>query len=158
MEKVLFPAAMIAFTLIMACCSQNNGDNPDPAAITLVKTLPGGCNNMTSEGLKSAYPEEPDTVIFSRRKDTLVMFSGINYLCCAPFGTESTVRNDSLLIKLEDRCNFPQENCYCKCMCYYTWEFLFTGFQQGKVKGYRVTLDDPRQKEPAVILEGGLVL
>jgi len=95
-------------------------------------------------------------VIFSMREDTLVMFTGINYVCCAPFTTAATFRNDSVVVTLEDICNYPQEVCYCKCMCYYTWEFLFTGYNQGTIKGYKVILDDPRQKEPFVLMEGSL--
>ena len=113
---------------------------------------------MKSAPLKSAPEEERDTVIFSLRKDTLVMFTGINYICCAPFKTETTVKNDSLIVTLTDACDYPKVNCYCKCMCYYTWEFLFTGYQSEKKRGYKVILDDPRQKEPVVIFKGTMKL
>jgi len=156
MKTIVFPAVIISLFMILVSCSDENGEpGTNPA---LVKTIPGGCNNMKSGTLKSAQAEEPDTVMFSLRKDTLVMFTGINYICCAPFKTETTVHNDSLIVRLNDTCNFPKENCYCKCMCYYTWEFLFTGFQNEKKQGYKVILEDPRQKEPVVIKQGTIKL
>lgn len=139
-------------------CDREAGQEAAPGNITLVGTHPSGCNNLHAGDMKSALPEGRDTVTFSLRKDTLVMFTGINYICCAPFRTSATTQNDSLVVTLEDRCNYPQENCYCKCMCYYTWELLFTGFRQGTLRGFRVILDDPRQKEPAVVLKGGIHL
>ena len=157
MRKNLFLSAITAFTMILASCHNDDGEpGTNPA---LVKTIPGGCNNIKSGTLKSAPAADRDTVMFSLRKDTLVIFTGINYICCAPFKTETTVDNDSLIIRLKDTCNYPQENCYCRCMCYYTWEFLFTGLQREKKQpDYKIILDDPRQKEPAVIMQGSVKL
>lgn len=147
---------LLFFLLLgLTCC---NRETDDSVELRLAGTIPGGCNNLNSDGLKQAMADEQDTVNFSMRKDTLVMFTGINYVCCAPFSTAGTIRNDSLVITIDDRCNVPQENCYCKCMCYYTWEFLFTGFQQGKIKGFKVILDDPRQKEPFLLMQGSMKL
>jgi hypothetical protein len=156
MKPTVFLSFLIASAVLLASCSQDDGDSG--AGLTLTKTIPGGCNTMKSGILKSAPAEERDTVIFSLRKDTLVMFTGINYICCAPFQTKTELKNDSLIVTLTDTCDFPKENCYCKCMCYYTWEFLFTGFQSEKKLGYKVILDDPRQKEPVVILQGPVKL
>jgi hypothetical protein len=148
--------ASLFFLLLMLCvCNQEKEGSLE---FSLIRTIPGGCNNLNSDGLKRATAEEQDTVIFTMRKDTLVMFTGINYVCCAPFSTAGTIRNDSLVVVIDDRCDVPQENCYCKCMCYYTWEFLFTGFQQGKVKGFKVILDDPRLKEPFLLMQGSMKL
>lgn len=156
MGKVYFLIPVVALGLLMAQCGKDNGGELLPGEIKFVKTIPGGCNTLKSGEIQRARSEERDTVIFSLRKDTLVMFTGINYICCAPFKTETSIRNDSLIITLTDQCEFPQENCYCRCMCYYTWEFLFTGFRQGTLKGYKVILDDPRQKEPVTILQGNV--
>ncbi len=158
MSKGFFLMTAVALSLVVAQCTSDNGNLPEPGAITLARTIPGGCNTMKSGEIISARGEERDTVIFSLRKDTLVMFTGISYICCAPFKTETFFRNDSLIVTLEDRCNYPQEVCYCKCMCYYTWEFLFTGFRQGTLKGYQVILDDPREKEQVGIMEGSVKL
>lgn len=151
MNKLLFTILTTCAIMLYSC--SNDAGEPG-GGLTLVKTLPGGCNNMKSGSLKNAVAENRDTVLFSLRKDTLVMFTGINYICCAPFSTKSMIRNDSLIIRLTETCNYPDENCYCKCMCYYTWEFHFTGFSGGTSRGYAVILDDPRQKEPAVIMKG----
>ncbi len=109
---------------------------------------------MNFGNLKGLLAEETDTVLFSARKDTLEMFAGINYICCAPFNTTALFRNDSLIVTLTDVCDYPAKNCYCRCMCYYTWQFLFTEFRPDIPYGYRVVLDDPRQKEASVIMEG----
>jgi hypothetical protein len=156
MKYTVFLALLLASAVFLACCSKDNGESG--AGITLTKTIPGGCNKMKSGILKSTPAEERDTVIFSLRKDTLVLFTGINYICCAPFKTKTDFKNDSLIVTLTDDCDYPKENCYCKCMCYYTWEFLFSGYQDEKKQGFKVILDDPRQKEPAVIIEGPVKL
>lgn len=152
MKLCSFPIFLILFAFVLTSCGNDEGESA--TGLSLVKTVPAGCNLMKSDHLKSAPAEERDTVIFSVRSDTLVMFTGINYICCAPFKTGTAFRNDTLIVTLTDTCDFPQENCYCKCMCYYTWEFLYTGFQNGKLRGYKVILDDPRQKEPLLIMEG----
>jgi hypothetical protein len=152
MKLLVFLVLFLVCAIILASCSHDDGESG--TGLILAKTIPGGCNNTKSAVLKSAPAEARDTVIFSLRKDTLVMFTGINYICCAPFKTEAIVKNDSLIVTLIDNCNYPKENCYCKCMCYYTWEFLFSGFQSEKKQGYKVILDDPRQNEPVVIFKG----
>jgi hypothetical protein len=152
MKHPVFLSLLISCAVLLASCGKDDGDSG--AGLIHAKTIPGGCNNMKSGLLKSAPTEERDTVIFSLRKDTLVMFTGINYICCAPFKSNIAFNNDSLIVTLTDTCDYPKVNCYCKCMCYYTWEFLFTGYQSEKKRGYKVILDDPRQKEPVVILQG----
>jgi hypothetical protein len=156
MKQPVFYALLLACAVILASCGKDDGDSG--ASLTLAKTIPGGCNNTKSAVLKSAPAEERDTVIFSLRKDTLVMFTGINYICCAPFKTKTDFKNDSLIVTLTDNCDYPKVNCYCKCMCYYTWEFLFTGYKSDKKLGYKVILDDPRQKEPVVTMQGHVKL
>ncbi len=151
--KILNIASGFFLLLMLCCCNQETGDSIESG---FIKTIPGGCNNMKSAELKHVTVEERDTVTFRLIKDTLVMFTGINYVCCAPFQTTAILRNDSLVITLDDTCILQQQNCYCKCMCYYTWEFLFAGFQKGKIKGYKVILDDPRQKEPFLLMQGSL--
>ncbi len=156
MKPLGFLIFLIVFTFLLTSCSSDEGDSA--MGVRLVKTVAGGCNLKQPDHLKSAPAEERDTVIFSIRSDTLVMFTGINYICCAPFKTETTLRNETLFVTLTDTCDYPGQNCYCKCMCYYTWEFLYTGFQNGKVPKYKVILDDPRQKEPILIMEGTIQL
>ena len=129
----------------------------DAGKLTLVKTTPGGCNLDKSASILKSAAEQKDTVIFSVHQDTLDIFVGINYICCAPFKTESVFRNDSIIISITDTCPAPYQSCYCKCMCYYTWNFLFAGYQ-GEKYGYRIVLYDPRQKEPHIIKEGKISL
>ena len=120
--------------------------------IAYVKTKPGGCNNAAIRDLKSTI-EENDTVIASILNDTLDLCVGINYVCCAPFTSETNIQNDSILITVHDTCSLPYQNCYCKCMCYYTWNFLFSNIQQ-KTYTYKVILINPGEENPIVFGEG----
>ena len=116
------------------------------------KTIPGGCNVQDTSNLKSTVAEN-DTVITSIINDTLDIYAGINYICCAPFITSTNIINDSITIVINDTCSFPYETCYCKCMCYYTWDFLFTDLLQ-KVYNYKIILFNPVNGEPVIFREG----
>lgn len=151
MTRLLFAFALAVATLTWAGCEK--GTEINSGQLTFLKSLPGGCNNQTFDQLKNAATEEKDTVVFKFENDSLTMFVGINYVCCAPFSSTASLRNDSLIIRLTDTCNYPGEVCYCKCMCYYTWKFLFAGSEMQNLS-YRVSLDDPRQKEPVLISKG----
>lgn len=142
---------MAVTALVWTGCEKGTENNS--GQLTFLKSLPGGCNNQTPDQLKNAVAEEKDTVVFKFENDTLTMFVGINYVCCAPFSSTASLRNDSLIIRLTDTCNYPAEVCYCKCMCYYSWEFLFNGFENRDLS-YVIYLDDPRQKEPVLIRKG----
>ena len=117
-----------------------------------LNTTPGGCNNQDFSSLKSATIEN-DTVYFSLINDTLSLFAGINYICCAPFTSEVNVSNDSIFVSLNDTCDESTGICYCRCNCYYTWEFLFGDFMEGTYY-LKVELNDPRQNEATPVFEG----
>jgi hypothetical protein len=150
MKKLTGISGIIFILIAFSNCEKEPNDT---VKLSLVKTTPGGCNNQKSAYLMNPAGEQPDTVIFSVRKDTLDVFVGLNYICCAPFNTASTFRNDSIIINITDTCPAPYQSCYCKCMCYYTWDFLFADYQ-GQKYGYKVILKDPRQKDPILIKEG----
>ena len=123
--------------------------------INLFKTIEGGCNIQSEKQQTSPLEESVDTVIVLVKNDTIDLFVGINYICCAPFmsETETEIENDSILISLTDTCSFPYQSCYCRCMCYYTWDFIFTDYQQ-KIYNYKITLIDPGEEQPIVFKEG----
>jgi hypothetical protein len=150
MRQLIFVTGILLFVIAFSYCEKEPND---AGKITLVKTIPGGCNNQKAAYIAKSAVEQKDTVILSAHQDTLDIFVGINYICCAPFKTESLFRNDSIIISITDTCPTPYQTCYCKCMCYYTWDFLFAGYQ-GQKYGYRITLYDPRQQEPKTIKEG----
>lgn len=125
--------------------------------ITFLRTDLGGCHDLDSYALKSAPEEQKDTVIFTVKNDTLDVFVGLNYICCAPFTSDAITSRDTIILTLTDTCNFPEESCYCRCMCYYTWNFLFTDFG-GKEYHYKIILHNPQEEKPVVFSEGSVIL
>jgi len=128
---------------------ENNPDKHDISNLILAETTAGGCNN----DLKSTFSDSKDTAIFTLNADTLNVFVGVNYSCCTPFSSSMDFRNDSIILALKDIC--PSRNlCYCRCMCYYTWDFKLTGFENSEYP-YKITLDGLLAKNhPECIQEG----
>ena len=151
MKKSLFTIFVFSIILMLTMCTKENGDQGETSNLTFEKALPGGCNGQDFEAMKNALDEQ-DTLIFTLRDDTLDAFIGVNYICCAPFKAESRISNDSIFMTISDTCPSPYA-CYCRCMCYYSWNFLFTGMAE-KDYYYKVTLNDPRQDEPQTLWEG----
>lgn len=145
---LLFPS--LIFTLIM--CEKGN-DNPN-RNIVLAETLPGGCNDETFMLNKDATEEE-DTVTFTIINDTLDVYVGINYICCAPFEAGSNIANDTITIIITDVCDHTSMSCYCHCMCYYTWNFRFVGYDATHYY-IKIILNDPRE-EDSILLEEGIL-
>ena len=145
---------LVLFT--MAGCTKDSNDPEESGTITYVKTNPGGCNGQDFSSMKSMF-DENDTLIFTQRGDTLDAFVGINYICCAPFTTGAIISNDSLFMTITDTCPPPFSACYCRCMCYYTWDFLFFGIEEKKYY-YSVVLIDPQQEGSEIFREGVLDL
>ena len=54
---------------------------------------------------------------------------------------------------ITDTCSELGEPCYCWCMCYYTWDFLFVDYES-KEYAFQVILNDPRKLVPIVLWEG----
>ena len=150
MKARVFFYFLIFPLVINISCSRDDGPE-EGGDLVFIETLPGGCNGVEFGGMKTMV-EEPDTVYFKVNNDTLDAFVGINYLCCAPFDTETRVSGDSIFMLIKDTCPEPM-SCYCKCMCYYTWDFLFNGIEDREYY-YRVTLDSPLEEGPRVLWEG----
>ncbi len=156
MKKSVFILFTVVVLFTLAMCSKDSNDPEDSGTITFVKTNPGGCNGQGFSSMKSIL-DENDTLIFTLKNDSLDALIGLNYICCAPFTTETKVSNDSIFMTIRDTCPSPYTSCYCKCMCYYTWNFLFNNVED-KEYYYRVVLIDPRQEGPQVFREGMLDL
>lgn len=99
---------------------------PDEQSIRYIGTELGGCNGMRNPPLGKTRTAENDTVYYEWKDDTLDFHVGIDYICCAKFGTEHAVDKDTLRLKVRDACTHA-DACYCRCNCYYTFDFLFTG-------------------------------
>ncbi|MBN1158737.1 MAG: hypothetical protein JXA61_05100 [Bacteroidales bacterium] len=151
-KTVLIPGIFLCF-LIIAMCEEASDHHDVSDEISYIKTEEGGCHGQYFGGLKSTWNEEKDTVICNIENDTLDIFVGLNYICCAPFISETIISNDSIRMLIQDTCPFPYESCYCRCMCYYTWDFLFTDYED-KEYCYMILLQDPREEKPVLIKEG----
>jgi hypothetical protein len=155
MKKTINAIAIIPLLFILVVCEKKS-DNPEEQ-ITLSKTIAGGCNGETFAFSKNTVSEE-DTVTFTVINDTLDVFVGLNYICCAPFEAGASIsNNDSIVINITDICDLSAGSCYCRCMCYYTWNFLFTDYAK-KEYYFKIILEDPSQEEPNILAEGTLDL
>ncbi len=78
------------------------------------------------------------------------IFVGLNYICAAPFSTESRIQNDTISMYIIDTCPEPV-SCYAKCDCYYTFDFKFLSDNANYF--YRVKLYDAMKKDTITIKE-----
>ena len=144
----------ILASLLLLCftgCENMNDTPPEMSELVFLKTEAGGCNNQIFNDLKNGTFEN-DTIYFSNQKDTLTIFTGLNYICCAPFETYATTHNDTIFILIEDTCSEPYTDCYCRCICYYTWNFRFKALVKPTF-WLKIELIDPRQNERIVIAD-----
>ena len=144
---------MLFLLLFFTECERNPDKDSFNKNLTYIKTESGGCNGKLLYDLRSTGEENKDTVIFSNKKDTLDVFVGINYICCAPFTDKAIISNDSIILTLTDGCSNPYITCYCRCVCYYTWDFLFDGFKE-KVYCFKIILHNPQIEKPIILGEG----
>ena len=155
MKRCIYVIGTILIIFILTGCEKKPDDDSSGQEIYCVKTKSGGCNNQTFNDIRIVTGEEQDTVIFSINNDTLDIYVGLNYICCAPFISEVNILNDSILISLTDTCPDPYNSCYCRCNCYYTWDFLFMYFEEKKYC-FKIILNDPREENPIIFQEGSI--
>lgn len=139
--------------VISAIIIQCEKEKQESQQVGHVQTILGGCNGQSLDEIMIPRYEETDTLQFYLKNDTLNVFIGINYICCAPFETDFQQSADSLFFTITDTCPFPYESCYCRCMCYYTFTFLFDSFTK-KEYYFRIVIDDPQQDEPYIFRQG----
>ena len=154
MRKIYLAACLAIVAITFEMCTDEHENKP-AERLTLVKTELGGCN-IQNESMKSVETDLPDSVSFSVQNDTLGIFTGINFECCVTFGSKATFMKDTLIIEITDTCP-GMDDCYCKCMCYYTFNFKFVDFEP-KIYPYKVLLKSPLLNEPKVIKQGDLDL
>jgi hypothetical protein len=150
MKRTIYLMAIIITPIVIMQCEK---DAQEILPVNNVNTILGGCNGQSFDDLKSIGIDENDTLQLFIRNDTLHVFTGINYICCAPFETSFSQSGDSLFFTMSDTCPLPYDDCYCRCMCYYTFDFLLTGFEKREYY-LRIILNDPRQDKPTVFREG----
>ncbi|HEX2394017.1 MAG TPA: hypothetical protein VHI78_01660 [Bacteroidales bacterium] len=148
MKKAFIFLSVVCSSLIIIQC-ENNPIKQDKTPVSLAGTVEGGCN----VDIKSTNAGQTDTALFNLNADTLNVFVGINYACCAPFTSSMDFRNDSIIITVRDAC-VVREECYCRCICYYTWDFKLTGFDITEYP-YKIMLEGFLAKtNPECIQEG----
>lgn len=145
---LLFATGFLIFSI---SCEK---DSVSDKKITFITTKLGGCHNEDFSVFKSA-DYQVDTVEFTViNEDTLNVFVGMNYICCAPFISETEIINDTLIMEISDTCS-RGNTCYCRCNCYYTWDFQFVEFEE-KEYNFVIKLNDPRE-ENTIIFEQGMI-
>jgi hypothetical protein len=87
-----------------------------------VNTISGGCFLDKGSSLKNSQITQTDTVTYSFTNDSLNIFVGFNATCCGAFSNSSSIKGDSILIKI-----LPTQIGLCNCLCYYTYNFKFSG-------------------------------
>ena len=102
-----------------------------------METLPGGCALDKGSSLKNSQITQPDTVTYSMTNDSLNIFVGFNATCCSKYSTSSSIKGDSLLIKIQ-----TIQLGSCNCICYYTYNFKYSG--SGYYYDYHISIDNSK--------------
>jgi len=150
MRRNLFISYLVlAMMLNYQICMEKS--ESEPATLQQLSTIYGGCNDWRPDS-RLARETQPvsDTLYWKIESDTLHLHIGINYICCAPFLLTCSQNADDLEVTLNDTCAAPYDSCYCRCMCFYEFETLFSNFQGDKYK-LKIYLHDPRQTQDSLL-------
>lgn len=150
--KVHIIILSILFSILSCNEDKNDFPNKENIPIHYLKSSLGGCNNLTEENIEHGE-EKSDTVIISLSNDTLNIFVGLNYICCAPFSADCNIRNDSIFLSITDTCPIPYQECYCRCDCYYTFDYYLDSIFKNKYY-WQIILNDPREKNEILFDKG----
>jgi len=127
MKKTLIPVFLL---IAITSCDKNELGN-----LEYVEAVEGGCFLEKGSSLKNDPFIKPDTVTYSVTNDSLEMFIGFNATCCSEYSALSSIKGDSILIKIQ-----TTQIGLCNCICYYTYKFKFAG--SASSYRYRVSVDD----------------
>lgn len=138
------------FSLVQ-CQKKDSIDNS--TKLLFLETELGGCNVKSSvQNIDDIIHN--DTVGISIKNDSINVFVGLNYICCAPFISECQIKSDSIIMSIKDTCSKPN-SCYCRCSCYYTFNFKFIQSDKNNYN-YKILLFDPREISSKLIKTGAL--
>jgi hypothetical protein len=127
MRKIIIPVFLL---IAFISCDKNELGN-----LEYVGNIEGGCFLEKGSSFKGDPLIKPDTVTYSVTNDSLNIFVGFNATCCSEFSSSSSVKADSILIKIQ-----TTQLGMCNCICYYTYNFKFSG--TGSSYKYQVSVDD----------------
>ncbi|MFC1620379.1 hypothetical protein ACFL45_10590 [Candidatus Neomarinimicrobiota bacterium] len=145
---------LIAIAALMSACNTSTSSDPEP--LRFHEVVYGGCAGMLdmSESTLARWDSGSpythlDTLVVTW-DDSLKIFLGLNYICCAPFAAGHEIVQDTLVLAVRDTCPVPATTCYCRCMCYYTFTWMFEGGEE-EIGNLQVELYDPRVGTVAVL-------
>jgi hypothetical protein len=137
--KKLILFLFIFLTIFISC----NKEKPKEAAgdpgtnvdsLIYHRAIPGGCA-LGFESFRQNDFYETDTVIYNINADSLFIFVGFNVSCGPDYSTTANISDDTIYMYLN-----RNEGPFANCMCYFTYEFQFSGIQQSYY--YVVNIDD----------------
>ena len=128
--------------------------NETPTAnIQYISTELGGCN-IKSEQKSGDDEMKSDTVIITVSDDSVRIFVGQRYICMSKsFETQCEIIDDVITIYIVDKCAEDPKCSYKRCICYYTFDFVFN-YSGGLNQKYKILLISPQKEEPDVFAEG----
>ena len=127
MRKILI--SLLLFAFLVGC------DKNEPGNLEYAETIEGGCFLEKGSAFKNDPFINPDTATYSVTNDSLNIFVGFNATCCSEYSASSSIKGDSILIKIQ-----TTQLGMCNCICYYTYNFKFVGIAD--FYKYRVSVDD----------------
>ncbi len=127
MKKIMIPILLL---MSLISCNKN-----ELGRLNYVKTIAGGCALDKGSSLKNNTFAKTDTVTYSVTNDSLNIFVGFNATCCSEYCTSSSIKGDSILIKI-----LTTNIGLCDCICYYTYYFKFSGSADSYM--YHVSIDN----------------
>jgi hypothetical protein len=131
--------------LLVSCFEQQEKPTED---MLYMKTELGGCN-ISSAFRSDDSEKRNDTVNITVSKDLVNVFVGLNYTCKAdPFESKVEITDEVICMYIIDT-----GGDYQRCMCYYTFDFVFKYKEEVNQK-YKIVLLDPRNENQVVISEG----
>jgi len=110
MRRILI--LLLLLTTLFSCDKSERGD------LEHIRTIEGGCFLEKGSASKNDPFIKPDTVTYSVTDDSLNIFVGFNATCCSEYSASSSIKADSILIKIQ-----TTQHGMCDCICYYTYNF-----------------------------------
>jgi hypothetical protein len=120
---------LIFCTAILWACGK------EPGALKLSEIVKGGCALEKGATLKSAQISDVDKVTYTFSNNNLELLVGFNSTCCTTYETNSSVKGDSIIIKIT-----TLKPGSCNCICYYNYNFKFDG--SGDSFKYKISVDN----------------
>jgi hypothetical protein len=137
----LMSMVLMIFAMATSCEKPKAKQNED--GIKFVKSELGGCNGQNAEDLKRNTQQgegEKDTIIFDLQNDTLNVFFGFDYTCCALFTLNQTITADTIYTFITDASAVDD---YCRCTCYYSFLSHYTDLLNGRYV-FKFIVDAPQ--------------